>query len=509
MKRVLITNLFFAKYTGSELHVLEMAKLFEKRGFEVTIAVFEKAYPLLEKAGTIHVVDVLNEELEDVDYDIVFVQHYPVLDFLCCKYNISYKKLIISKLSVINDLEHLPICTSDADLILCVSDECAAEVYKLIGKNQKVRVFKNSVSAEFFNSYVENGDNRNLKKIAIISNHVPEELRAFSQIGSKTYEIDYIGMQYTPRFVNVELLKKYDLVITIGRTVQQCFALGIPVYVYDYFGGPGYINNDNFSLAERNNFSGRGGFGKKTALELKLDIESHYEENLSYLNELNSIAKKEYSYDMNFEQIYQELLPEEDWVSKKMDYYKGPEKQRMTLYSKAASIYALENSITSQLYIDDGNGFDESNSIKWNTCEGYLITRKIAINKRVRRLRFDPCDVPAECVISYIYINGKLKEEYVGRRESFFNFDPQFMIELSEEEQNLDELNVEIIYWLKTFKWQDTLSEYNTKNADLQYQLNVSKEQIKGLEQTVEAIKEYYKLTPKNIMRRMIKFFKR
>ena len=153
MKRVLITNFFFAKYTGSELHVLEMARLFEKRGYEVTIAVYQKAYPLLEKAGTIKIVDVLKEELEHVDYDILFVQHYPVLDYLCCKYDLSYKKLIVSKLSVISELENLPVCTPEANLILCVSDECAKEVYKMIGENQKVRVFKNSVGEEFFEAW--------------------------------------------------------------------------------------------------------------------------------------------------------------------------------------------------------------------------------------------------------------------------------------------------------------------------------------------------------------------
>lgn len=509
MKRVLMTNFFFAKYTGSELHILEMARLFEKRGFEVTIAVFEKAYPLLAKTGTIHVIDVLKEKLENVDYDIVFVQHYPVLDFLCCKYNISYKKLIVSKLSVINDLEHLPVCTSESDLILCVSDECADEVYKTIGKNPKVRVFKNSVSAEFFDAYNNKSNNHELKKIAIISNHVPEELQEFSQIVNGQYEVDYIGIQYLPRLVDVELLKKYDLIVTIGRTVQQCFAIGIPVYVYDYFGGPGYINDDNFDEAEKNNFSGRGEFGKKTAWELKIDIVSNYEKNLLNLEKFNSIAKKEYSYELNFEQLYHELLPEEDWSSKEMNYYKGTEKQRIALYSKAAPRYVLENSIVSQLYFDYGDGFGETNSIKWNSCEIYSITRKIDVSRSVKRLRFDPCDVPAECTISEIYINGKLKEEYSGTQKSFFDFDPQFIIELSEEEQTSDKLSIEIVYKFKKLSWEKSSSIYCKEHAELWYQLSVSKNRIKELEETIEAIKEYYKMTPENIIRRLLHLFQR
>ena len=122
MKQVLITNFCFEKYTGSELHVLEVARWFQRKNYNVTIAVFKKAYPLLENAGTIHIVDVLDEQLQVYDFDIVFAQHYPVLDYLCCKYDISYNNLIVSKLSVISDFEYLPVFTSYADLILCVSD---------------------------------------------------------------------------------------------------------------------------------------------------------------------------------------------------------------------------------------------------------------------------------------------------------------------------------------------------------------------------------------------------
>lgn len=37
MKNVLITNYFFEKYTGSELHVLEVARFFTSKGYNTTI----------------------------------------------------------------------------------------------------------------------------------------------------------------------------------------------------------------------------------------------------------------------------------------------------------------------------------------------------------------------------------------------------------------------------------------------------------------------------------------
>lgn len=49
MKKVLFTNLYLAKYTGSELHTLEITKLLLKRGYKVVIAVQLKAYPLMKE----------------------------------------------------------------------------------------------------------------------------------------------------------------------------------------------------------------------------------------------------------------------------------------------------------------------------------------------------------------------------------------------------------------------------------------------------------------------------
>lgn len=509
MKRVLMTNFFFAKYTGSELHVLEVARLFEKRGYEVTIAVYHKAYPLLERAGTIRVVDVLKEELEHVDYDIIFVQHYPVLDYLCCKYDLTYKKLIVSKLSVISELETLPVCTSEADLILCVSDECAKEVYELIGENPKVRVFRNSVGQEFFEAYGKVKYDESPKKIAIISNHVAEELRELPQVMQGEYEIDYIGVEYTPKTVDAALLQNYGLVITIGRTVQQCFAAGVPVYVYDCFGVPGYIQEENFEEAESNNFSGRGKFGHKTALELREDIELNYEENVANLEKLNQIAREKYSLDLNFEKIYQELSSEEEWVMKRLNCYEGAEKQRIALYSKAVPRFALEENIVSQLYFDFGDGFSEGDSIRWNACEHYPITREIQLDKRVRQLRFDLCDVPSMCTIIEIYINGQLKEAYTNTERKFFGFDPRFFIDLSKEEQELDTLRVKLVYMFDKLRGDDMISDSFKKNAELQHQLSVCENRIKELEQTIVAIKEYYKITPKNIAKRALGIFKR
>lgn len=509
MKRVLITNFFFERYTGSELHVLEMARLFSGKGYAVTIAVFRKGYPLLECTEDCFLggaINVLEEELPYQDFDIVFAQHYPVLDYICCKYKIRYKKLIFSKLSVINELEYLPVCVNEADAILCVSEECANKVREEIGRDSRVKVFKNSVSNGFFDFADRRKENAELKRIAIISNHVPDELEEFSKVMKNEFIIDYIGVQHTPRFVDEKLLEQYDLVITIGRTVQQCFAMKVPVYVYDYFGGPGYITKNNFELAEKNNFSGRG-FGCKSVEELCEDIVTNYEKHLCLLDWLNDIARKEYSYEVNFEKIYSELLgiDEQEW--RFMEYYDGIAKKRILTYCKSVVSYAMPKKISSQLYFDCGNGYEEVTSIKWDVNENYVITRNFVLEKPVLEIRFDPCDVPAVCDIYSVSINGELKEEYSEKKLTFLNFDPQFIIRLTEEEKS-ENVSVQISYKIRAISWEETIQLYTGELKETDEKLREARCESEFLKKQNELIKEYYKLTPKNVIRRIKHFVK-
>ena len=501
MKTALITNLYFSKYTGSELHVLEIAELLKKRGYAVTIAVFEKSYPLLAEAKEIRIVECLGEELEQKEFDIIFVQHYPVFDYLCCKYNISYKKLVVSKLSAINDLEYLPICTPKADLILCVSEECAEQVYQEIGFDNRVRVFKNSVNSSHFVQGEQAEKKSKLEKIAVISNHVPKELLELSGLMQDVCTIDYIGAEYEPRLVDAELLQSYDLVITIGRTVQQCFALKVPVYVYDYFGGPGYINDSNFSWAEKNNFSGRGGFGSKTADELKEDITGNYNANLEQIEKLYSVAKQEYNYDVNFERIYQELM-QEDAEYKELNFYSNAEKKRMVVYANAIPSHRFAKRVFSQLYMDYEEGIREEDSIKWYASENYIITRTFDVDKDVKVIRFDPCNIPATCYIYQVCVNGRVKEEYSNKVEHFLHHDPQFLIELTDDENIYEKTTLEI-----TYRFRATPCEEASMLMHNHIQHNQN--EIAVLENTIEEIKEYYRLTPKNIVKRVYGFLKK
>lgn len=402
MKKVLITNLYFQKYTGSELHTLEIAKEFEKLGYEVTICTFSKTYPLLEEAKQFEIVEFPNEKLKEHYFDILFIQHYPVFDYLCTHYSIYYKYLIISKLSSFVNVEALPKDYEKADLISVVSQECADGISAF---TSNYFIFKNSVAQEYFQHY--KNKERNLNKIAIISNHVPPELYQLND-ELQVYSIDYFGVQNTPILITPNLLSSYDLVITIGRTVQQCFACGTPVYVYDYFGGPGYITQENISKAEDYNFSGRG-FSKKSVKEIKNDILNNYSNNLSNLKFLNEYAKSNFSLENTFKSMISKINSTQKNIFKPLNPYNEPEKTRIRAYSEFFPLTPYLNSDyhhVSQLYFSNNGELNETDSISWPIASDYVIRRKLYI-KSAPLFRFDPSSNACKCQIYKILIDGK------------------------------------------------------------------------------------------------------
>lgn len=236
--------------------------------------------------------------MDSLKFDIVFIQHFPVLDYLVTHYDIEYQYMIISILSAFNTFETLSTCYKHADLISTVSKESSDNLKKYVNN---IYIFENSASQSYFKDFSDMM--HELRKVAIIANHVPEELKHLKVLmKNQDIFVETLGVGDDQKQVNSSLLSSYDLVIIIGRTVQQCFACGTPVYVYDYFGGTGYINEVNTQKAENFNFSGRE-FGKMTSDDLLKDILSGYEEDLENLNYLNYVAKERYCFETDFEKM--------------------------------------------------------------------------------------------------------------------------------------------------------------------------------------------------------------
>ena len=72
----------------------------------------------------------------------------------------------------------------------------------------------------------------------------------------RQFNISYFGGKNNVR-ITPDLLLKFDLILTIGKTVQYGLVLGIPVYNYDHFGGDGYITLQNIDFESNYGFTGK------------------------------------------------------------------------------------------------------------------------------------------------------------------------------------------------------------------------------------------------------------
>ena len=296
-------------YAGSEITTLEIAMVLKNMGYEINVATFIYDDPIkteFEK-NNIQVFNLLEERLPFEEYDIAWCHHASVLSHILNS-GVKIRNIIFRTLSPIHPLEALPYYVDDIDIVLATSGGTAERYYSdgWIDK-KKIDVFPNSVPESFFVKS-KNSQNRELKNIAIVSNHVPKELSEAADIlRNRSFKVDMLGLSNKYQIINPDILLPYDVVISIGKTVQYCFALGIPVYCYDHFGGPGYITKNNFEKTEHYTFSGRCCNRHIDAQALADEIISGYNGALNILEHLKITAKEKYDLRTNVENVLKRL----------------------------------------------------------------------------------------------------------------------------------------------------------------------------------------------------------
>lgn len=99
-------------------------------------------------------------------------------------------------------------------------------------------------------------------------------------------KVDIFGINHTAQAITPKLIQQYDAIISIGKSVQYALLANRALYCYDHFGGCGYLNSENYATAKAHNFSGRGGFGRKTAQEIADEIIQGFTDNLQFVQNL-------------------------------------------------------------------------------------------------------------------------------------------------------------------------------------------------------------------------------
>lgn len=314
--RVLITLPKINKLGGATVVSLELAEYFNQIGGKATIYASTYEYPARKyfEDRRVHVEvfdDKPNFRLSDFDYVFVNSQILPISMISQLAGSRKFKKMPLflylhkSPLESIPD-EHPWLCGLEdkmADNILFISEKTRDSNEPMLDKNIPRAFFRNPAPI-MPDKYIYGGDA--LKKALILSNHPPHELEeAARMLREKGIEVDFLGEKSKSDIVSYDLLSKYNLIITIGKSVQYCLCMGVPVYVYDHFGGYGYLNKEVFSHARMNNFSGRF-TEKKSSEKICKEIISGYDEALSFHAENRLVFYDEF----NISNVIPKLLSE-------------------------------------------------------------------------------------------------------------------------------------------------------------------------------------------------------
>jgi len=301
---ILMTGYYFDGYHGSMMHLCEISEYLVKKNCSVDIVsvqVTEEIKEYVESQG-INLYTVDSFDAEKI-YDYALCYHYPILPSLLEK-GIDIKKIIFGSLSGFVALES-PSMLINSDLILQVHSQSLKEEFirKYNFNEKQIYVMPNLVPDKYFS--IPQKKLSKLQKVAVVSNHVPEEIREVKTIlKQKSILVDFYGMadKYIP--LSPSILKEYDCIITIGKTVQYALALGIPVYNYDHFGGSGYITIENLEEEEFYNFSGRSSFRKLDAEQIVEEVVNRFHYAKKQSCELRLLAKKRYLLSDNIEKLF-------------------------------------------------------------------------------------------------------------------------------------------------------------------------------------------------------------
>ena len=307
--RVVFTVAALNGFHGSVIHVFEWAQFLVHEGHEVTVITGTYKEEIVKLFNRSHIdVRHINDNLQNNRWDCGFAYHFPFITKLLHN-GVVFRKLIIGCLSSFELLETPPFFWKDCNLVVTMSAEAKDHICSRYSiPHSKVCVIENGIPSSFFNSYKEDVSEK-IRYVGVVSNHIPEEIYSLRKSLEGVADVKFIGVNGDfCEFVTPELLKKFDVIITIGKTVQYCLGLGIPVYEYDHFGGNGYITTYNFYTERRFNFSGRPNKRKLTADIIIKELFVRYGEALCYREELSNLARNNFCFERKLRRVLQDVF---------------------------------------------------------------------------------------------------------------------------------------------------------------------------------------------------------
>ena len=280
--RFLITHTLVQDIMGSTVMVLELAEYLQASGADVVVHAAHAGPPLSDEFAARGIRVVIDpDELAPDDFDYVwvnsqvlppnFLEHGGGIRPVFIFNHMSASPLAPDEHPYIYELEqHM------ASLSVSVSEETRRRLRAYFDEPPPDALYPNPAPMGFCE--LERSHAGRPSRFLMVSNHhCPELDDARELLLAAGCHVERWGRgreEYA--LLTPQALTRFDAVISIGKTVQYCLVSSTPIFVYDHFGGFGYLSQENYEVARRRNFSGRGGLrldGERIAHDLIYDYE--------------------------------------------------------------------------------------------------------------------------------------------------------------------------------------------------------------------------------------------
>ncbi len=315
-RKCAITLEYCQEIGGSNALMLDVANVLKSEyGYEIHFHVFQLSDIVrsrFESAGH-RVTDLLETDPFQLqgDYDLIWGAHWPVLGMLLLAGTVRFRNLVLHSMSPFVDFERMIFFLDEADLILFNSKEnFNISSPSVTTHTEKFRIFPNSLPISFF-------DDDSCKILprydfSYVSNHhTPEIIDAMSILENRGYRVRKTGRLFGQAQVDRSYVDDSRVIISMGHTILKSVARKKHAYIYDRFGGPGYLTEDNFSEAVHRNFSGRYA-GCKGAMAIVEDL-LHNMPDRKNAEALHARAKQAFHLERNLAGVLDKLDVSRPW----------------------------------------------------------------------------------------------------------------------------------------------------------------------------------------------------
>lgn len=259
--RILLTNARLAVRAGSELATLEFADAYRRNGHDVAIFTLVpgdlgREYARQTGVPVFGIAD--HAALKEFDPERLHVHHWPTVCAL--EWLGVTAPWIIGLLGSLEPMEN--------PTPLMPGTHVPWWTLNVVGEGRYGRIpgWADSPHAIVGNWFDDSGmtrmpvvDNDRLRRVLVVSNRMPSSVYADLESVAATLDIEVtrVGLPDKSAVVDADLLRRFDGVVTIGRTTCLAMAAGVPVLVLDHFGADGWVTPDHIDDIARHNFSGR------------------------------------------------------------------------------------------------------------------------------------------------------------------------------------------------------------------------------------------------------------